>query len=163
VLEVALGALRLLLNDNVERPPQRRLRSVVEAVRAAAVAPEGCAVELRIRGDAEIPSRTGELIADFVAEAMRNVVKHAETRTMALTVTVGERGIRLEAFNGGVAPGSGGVGAGIGLRLLAARARDHRGCVSTRPAGPGQWSTTLTLLRRPDSGGGPAVSTAAAS
>jgi glucose-6-phosphate-specific signal transduction histidine kinase len=146
-LEVALAALGLLLNDKVEPPPQRRFRTVVEAVRAASVAPEGRAVELRLRGDAEVSSRTGELIADFVAESLRNVSKHAEAHAIVLTVTVGEQAVCIDAFNDGVARASGVRGAGIGLRLLAARALDHGGFVSTRSADPDGWLTTLTLAR----------------
>ncbi|HEX4806261.1 MAG TPA: hypothetical protein VFU94_10185 [Conexibacter sp.] len=147
-LEVALGALRLLLNDGVERPPQRRFRTVGEAVRAASVVPAGRAVQLQVAGDAEVPSPTGELVADFVAEAMRNAVKHADARAIELTVTVDEHAVRIRAFNEGVlARPSNGAGAGIGLRLLAARALDHRAYVVAGATRSGGWSTTLALAR----------------
>lgn len=148
-LEVALGALRLLLNDTLEQPRRWRFRSVVEAVRAASARSDGPPVELRVLGDAEVPPSTGELVADFVAEALRNVVKHADAQAVVLTVEARERSVRVEALNDGVAPDSGGFGAGIGLRLLAARALVHGGSVSTGAASADGWSTTLTLSRRP--------------
>jgi len=147
-LEVALGALRLLLNDGVERPPQRRFRTVGEAVRAASVVPDGRAVRLEVAGDADVSSPTGELVADFVAEAMRNAVKHADARAIELTVTVDEHTVRIRAFNDGVGTRtSNGAGAGIGLRLLAARALDHRAYVVAGATRSGGWSTTLALER----------------
>jgi signal transduction histidine kinase len=148
-LEATLGALRVLLNDRVEQPPERRFRSVAAAVRAASAAPDGRAVELRILGDLEVSPRTGQLVADFVTEAMRNIEKHAEPQSIVLTVTVSDDVVQIDAFNDGVAPASSGLGAGIGLRLLAARALDHSGFVSSRAASPDGWSTTLTLARRP--------------
>jgi len=147
-LEVALGALRLLLNDRVERPPERRFRTVGEAVRAASAVPDACAVRLELEVDAEVSSPTGELVADFVVEAMRNAVKHADARAIELRVTVDERAVRISAFNDGVAARpSNGIGAGIGLRLLAARALDHRAYVLTGATRSGGWSTTLALER----------------
>lgn len=147
-LEVALGALRLLLNDGVERPPQRSFRTVGEAVRAAFVAPDGRAARLEVAGDAEVSSPTGELVADFVAEAMRNAVKHADARAIELTVTVDAHAVRIRAFNDGVVERpSNGAGAGIGLRLLAARALDHRAYVVAGATRSGGWSTTLALER----------------
>lgn len=147
-LEVALGALRLLLNDGVERPPARRFRTVVEAVRAAAALPGGGLVRLELTGDAELCPATGELVADFVAETMRNAVKHADARAIVVTVTVDEQVVRIHAFNDGVrARPAHGPGAGIGLRLLAARALDHGAYVLTRAAPPDGWSTTLALER----------------
>jgi signal transduction histidine kinase len=151
-LEATLGALRVLLNDSVARPPGRGFRTVAEAVRAVFAVPDGRAVELRILGDAEVSSRTGQLVADFVEEAMRNVGKHAEAQSIVVTVTAQDDAVRVDAFNDGVALGAGGFGAGIGLRLLAARALDHSGFVSTGPASPDGWSTTLTLARRPHEG-----------
>jgi signal transduction histidine kinase len=160
-LEVALAALRLLLNDQVGQPPDRRLRTVVEAVRSAAAAtPAGRAAYLRILGDAEISPATGELVADFVAEAMRNVAKHAVAQEIVLTVAVDERAVRVDAFNDGVTPAAGGPGAGVGLRLLAARALDHCGAVAGRAESPDGWSATLTLARgacEPDGRPGPST------
>jgi hypothetical protein len=147
-LEVALGALRLLLNDRVQKPPQRRFRTVAEAVRAASAAPDGCAVRLELGGDVEVSSATGELVADFVVEAMRNAAKHAHAPRIELTVTVDERVVRIRAFNDGViARPAHGPGAGIGLRLLAARALDHRAYVVAGATRSGGWSTTLALER----------------
>jgi two-component system sensor histidine kinase DevS len=147
-LEVALGALRLLLNCRVEKPRARRFRTVVEAVRAASGLPDRRLVQLELTGDAEVSSSTGELVADFVAEAMRNAVKHADARTIALTVTVDEDVVRIHAFNDGVvARPARGSGAGIGLRLLAARALDHHAYVLAKATPPGGWSTTLALER----------------
>jgi len=147
-LEVALGALRLLLNDRVEQPPTRRFGTVVEAVRAASVPPDGCSVQLKLEADATVSSTTGELVADFVVEALRNAVKHADARTIVLSVTADERHVRIRAHNDGVlARARRGPGAGIGLRLLAARALDQRAYVVTGATGAGGWSTTLALAR----------------
>lgn len=149
-LEAGLGALRLLLNDRVERPSERRFRTVAEAVRAASTAPDGRAARLELTGDADVSSPTGELVADFVAEALRNAVKHADARAIMLTVTVDEELVRVEAFNDGVVAQPGGSpGAGIGLRLLAARALDHRAYVLAGAMPSGGWSTTLVLERAP--------------
>lgn len=155
-LEVALGALRLLLNCRIQKPRARRFRTVVEAVRAASVLPDKRSVQLEFAGDAEVSSSTGELVADFVAEAMRNAIKHAHARTIALMVTVDEHGVRIHAFNDGVvAHPVRGIGAGIGLRLLAARALDHHAYVLTKATPPDGWSTTLALERDALASGAP--------
>ena len=155
-LEVVLGALSLLLNDRVATPRTRRFRTVVEAVRAAAALPDRRLVQLELAGDSEVSPATGALVADFVAEAMRNAVKHAHARTIALSVTVDERVVRIQAFNDGVvARPARGIGAGIGLRLLAARALDHHAYVVTKPTPPGGWSTTLALERDALAAGAP--------
>lgn len=147
-LEVALGALRLLLNDSVEQPSERRFRTVGEAVRAGSVESGGCAVRLELAGDAEVSSPTGELVADFVAEAMCNAIKHGDARAIELKVTVDERVVRVSVSNQGVAARpANGPGAGIGLRLLAARALDHRAYLLTGAMRSGGWSTTLALER----------------
>jgi hypothetical protein len=148
-LEATLRALHVLLNEPIETPSARQFGTVAAAVRAASGVSGGRAVQLRILGDAEVSSATGEFIADFVAETLRNAVKHAEAQLLVLTVTVGDSSVRIDAFNDGVAPVSSGAGAGVGLRLLAARALDHGGFVSTGAATSDGWSTTLTLARRP--------------
>jgi signal transduction histidine kinase len=148
-LEGALGALRVLLNERIEHPRERRLLTVGEAVQAGCSGRHGCAVELRIIGDVETSPETGELVADFVAEAVRNVRKHARPRSIVLTVLVDEDAVRVDAFNDGVLEAPSGAGAGVGLRLLAARALDHDGFVLTGATETDGWSTTLTLARRP--------------
>lgn len=153
-LEAALSALRLLLNEGAESSCERGFRTVAEAVRAACRAPGGDAAKLRIHGDIEVSPATGALVADFVAEAIRNVGKHAQAQTLDLSVTADEQAVRIVAANDGVLPASGGRGAGIGLRLLAARALDHRGFIATGATGSDGWATTLTLARHPHGAAG---------
>jgi signal transduction histidine kinase len=147
-LEAALGALRLLLNDRLEPPPRRRYRSVVEAVRAHCAAPDGHTVRLRILGDAELEPAAGQFVADFVAEALRNAAKHARAELIAVTVASDREQASVVVLNDGVTPVRERAGAGVGLRLLAARALDHGGSVATGARHPDGWTTTLTVARR---------------
>jgi len=147
-LEAALGALRSLLTDGVARVRERRYRSVAEAVQASCDAPVGCSVHLRLTGDAEVSPEAGQLVADFVTEALRNIVKHADAQLIVVTVTLENDAVHIDAFNDGVCTAPGSVGAGVGLRLLATRALHHGGIVSAHAASPDGWSTRLTLTRR---------------
>ena len=148
-LEAALGALRLLLNDRLEPPPGRRYRSVVEAVRAQCMTSDGRAVRLRIRGDAEVTPAAGQFVADFVAEALRNVIKHACAQLVVVTVAADRERASVTVLNDGVQCARERAGAGVGLRLLAARALGHGASVATGARQPDAWTTTLTLARQP--------------
>ncbi len=148
-LDAALGALRLLLNDGVESP-ERHYRSVVEAVCAACDVRDAPPVKLRIQGDSEVSATTGQFVADFVAEAIRNVVKHARAELIELTVAAKQNEVSIVVLNDGVGASGGHVGTGAGLRLLAARALDHGCVVSAGATSRDGWTTTLTLAAGPD-------------
>jgi signal transduction histidine kinase len=151
-LEVALRALGMLLEEGVERRPRRRLRTAAQAVRAGAAAWADGSVEVRVQGDAAISAESCDLVADFVAEALRNSVKHACPCTTLLVVAVDACAVRVEVLNDGVVVAVRGRGARSGLRLLAARARERGAAITARAMPPDGWSATIVLDRRREEG-----------
>lgn len=149
-LEAALCALRSLLTDGLARVREPELATVAEAVQVSCRAIDGCTPELRLTGDAPISPAVGRLVTDFVAEALRNVAKHACATLIVLTVTVDDDCVMVDVVNDGVCPGPGSVGAGVGLHLLRARALRHDGAITAAAANTGEWCARLTLpLPRP--------------
>ena len=100
----------------------------------------GLPVELRWEPGVEVPAKLEGLAQSVLAEALRNARKHAEPTRVGVTVACDGDTFSLEIRNDGVA-GAKGDGSGMGLRLAAFEAIQHRGFVefgpdaSTAPAG----------------------------
>jgi nitrate/nitrite-specific signal transduction histidine kinase len=101
--------------------------------------------------DVEVPRRLEGLAQSVLAEALRNVKKHADPSRVSVTVQRDEDTFTLEVRNdgitGGFASGLGGSG-GMGLRLAAFEALQHNGFVEFGPeksAQPPGWRVRLVL------------------
>ena len=90
-----------------------------------------------------VPADVEPLAQSVLAEALRNVDKHASASRVHVTIASDADTFTLEVHNDGVeeqAPGS-----GMGLRLAAIEALQHGGVVEFGPAEPGCWRVRLVL------------------
>jgi signal transduction histidine kinase len=78
-----------------------------------------------------------------LAEALRNVAKHAAASVVEVEVATDEDTFTLEVRNDGV--GSEARGAGMGLRLAAFEALQHGGVVDFGAPDAGRWRVRLVV------------------
>jgi signal transduction histidine kinase len=90
-----------------------------------------------------VPADVEPLAQSVLAEALRNVDKHASATKVHVTISSEEDTFTLEVHNDGVHEGV--RGAGMGLRLAAFEALQHGGVVEFGPAEPGCWRVRLVL------------------
>jgi len=93
--------------------------------------------------DVEVPSGVEPLAQSVLAEALRNIAKHATPSTVEVVVVGDEDTFSLEVRNDGVAPGA--RGAGMGLRLAAFEALQHGGVVDFGAPDEGRWRVRLVV------------------
>jgi two-component system, NarL family, sensor kinase len=114
----------------------------------ARLRPRGIDVRLTVAEDLEVDAATATLLLSTVQEALRNVVKHAGSRSVAVTVEQRPGRLVLEVADDGVGfavgPAVGRARAGhLGLRLLADRAAAAGATLAVRTAP--RAGTTLRL------------------
>jgi signal transduction histidine kinase len=90
-----------------------------------------------------VPPDVEPLAQAVLAEALRNVDKHARASRVHVTIDSDADTFTLEVHNDGVQEGV--RGAGMGLRLAAFEALQHGGVVEFGPAEPGCWRVRLVL------------------
>jgi signal transduction histidine kinase len=90
-----------------------------------------------------VPPDVEPLAQAVLAEALRNVDKHASATRVHVTIASDADTFTLEVHNDGVEEGA--RGAGMGLRLAAIEALQHGGVVEFGPAEPGCWRVRLVL------------------
>jgi GAF domain-containing protein len=90
-----------------------------------------------------VPADVEPLAQSVLAEALRNVDKHASATNVHVTISCEADTFTLEVHNDGVQEGV--RGAGMGLRLAAFEALQHGGVVEFGPAEPGCWRVRLVL------------------
>jgi len=83
-----------------------------------------------------------------LAEALRNIAKHAAASSVEVAVSRDEDTVTLEVRNDGVRAGA--RGAGMGLRLAAFEALQHGGVVEFGSPGPGLWRVRLVVPLKRD-------------
>jgi signal transduction histidine kinase len=101
--------------------------------------------ELRVRwaDDVLVPPDLEPLAQSVLAEALRNIAKHATASGIDVDVSRDEDTFMLEIRNDGVRDGT--RGAGMGLRLAAFEALQHGGVVEFGPAGETGWRVRLVV------------------
>ncbi len=147
-LREAVRSLRSLL---VEIHPPTLERAGLPGALAdltARLRPRGIDVRLTVAEDLEVDPATATLLLGTVQEALRNVVKHAGSRSVAVTVEQRPGRLVLEVADDGVGfdvvPAVGRTRVGhLGLRLLADRAAAAGATLSVRTAP--RAGTTLRL------------------
>ncbi len=108
----------------------------------------GLPVELHWANGVAVPRKHEGLAQSILAEALRNAAKHAEPTRVEVAVACDADTFTLEVRNDGVRDGHAGEGGGMGLRLAAFEALQHRGFVefgadeSLAPAG---WRVRLVV------------------
>jgi signal transduction histidine kinase len=93
--------------------------------------------------EVKVPSGAEPLAQSVLAEALRNIAKHAAPSTVEVVVGGDEDTFSLEVRNDGVAPGA--RGAGMGLRLAAFEALQHGGVVDFGAPEEGSWRVRLVV------------------
>ncbi|HTU98049.1 MAG TPA: GAF domain-containing protein [Solirubrobacteraceae bacterium] len=91
----------------------------------------------------EVPPGVEALAQSVLAEALRNIAKHATPSMVEVVVAGDEDTFSLEVRNDGVAPGA--RGAGMGLRLAAFEALQHGGVVDFGAPEEGAWRVRLVV------------------
>jgi GAF domain len=124
------------LGEELDRLPARRPELPVHVVRAP---------------DADVPLDAEALAVSVLAEAMRNVRKHARPRRVEVLVGRSAGAWSLEVRNDGVVPSPGpaaAAGAGMGLRLAAFEALERGGMLEFGPHGEDGWRVRLVVPER---------------
>ena len=93
--------------------------------------------------EVEVPAQAEPLAQSVLAEALRNIAKHAAPSVVEVVVGVDDDTFSLEVRNDGVA--SGVRGAGMGLRLAAFEALQHGGVVDFGAPAEGSWRVRLVV------------------
>jgi signal transduction histidine kinase len=93
--------------------------------------------------EATVPLDVEPLAQSVLAEALRNVAKHADPSRVDVVVARDADTFTLEVRNDGVRPGA--RGAGMGLRLAAFEALQHGGVVEFGTCGENSWRVRLVV------------------
>jgi signal transduction histidine kinase len=122
------------------RPPELDTLGLVGALRELAVFLSGptLKVETRLPGDVSALSQSAELAAyRIVAEALTNVVKHAQATSASISLVIEDHGVVVEVRDDGVGLPDDAAGRGMGLKFMAQRAQEIAGEFSCRTTGHG--------------------------
>jgi signal transduction histidine kinase len=145
-LQEAIGDLRRALERPLAPTPAETGTTLAEALdRLSAEA--GGRLQLVWQDGLTIPPELETAAQSFLAEALRNVAKHARATFIGVEVSADEDTINLLVRNDGVRPG--GRGAGLGLRLAAFEAIQQGGTVEFGDRPDGEWRARLVLPLRP--------------
>jgi signal transduction histidine kinase len=142
----ALGDLRRALERPLAPlPPETgtTLAAELERVRRS----PGVVVDVDWHGDFSVPTDLEPLAQSVLAEALRNIDKHAKPSRVEVQVARDADTFTLEVrndgtTNGGAPPAPSG---GMGLRLAAFEALQHGGVVESGPTGADSWRVRLVV------------------
>ena len=142
----ALSDLRRALERPLAAlPPETgtTLAAELERVRRS----PGMSVEVDWRGDFTVPADLEPLAQSVLAEALRNVSKHARPTQVEVLVARDAETFTLEVRNDGASPNGSSAGGrgGMGLRLAAFEALQHGGTVESGPVGEASWRVRLVV------------------
>jgi signal transduction histidine kinase len=145
-LQGAITDLRRALERPLAPTPAETGTTLAEALdRLSAEA--GGQLQVVWQDGLKIPAELETAAQSFLAEALRNVAKHAEATFIGVEVSADEDTISMLVRNDGVRPG--GRGAGMGLRLAAFEAIQQGGTVEFGDRPDGEWRARLVLPQRP--------------
>jgi two-component system NarL family sensor kinase len=122
------------------RPPELDTLGLVGALRELSIFLSGptLRVETTLPDDVSALSQSVEMAAyRIVAEALTNVVRHAQAKSAAVSLVIDERGVVIEVRDDGVGMTDNTASRGMGLRFMAQRAQEISGEFSygTTPTG----------------------------
>ena len=112
---------------------------------------DGAPVAVLWPGDVAVPLELEPLAQSVLAEAMRNIGKHAEPSRVEVTVGRDADTFTLEVRNDGVRAGA--RGAGMGLRLAAFEALQQGGVVEFGPCPNEGWRVRLVVPLQQEASG----------
>jgi signal transduction histidine kinase len=91
----------------------------------------------------ELPAELEPLLQSVLAEALRNIDKHAQPTRIVVRVEVSEQAVVLEVTNDGAREAV--EGKGLGLRLISLEALQHEGVVEFGLVGAGEWRVRVVV------------------
>jgi signal transduction histidine kinase len=145
-IQEALADLRRALERPLAPLPLQTGTTLAAELERLTAAP-GPPIRVQWPSGVGIPLDVEPLAQSVLAEAIRNVSKHAAATAIDVGVFRDEDTFKLEVLNDGVRDGA--RGAGIGLRLAAFEALQHGGMVEFGPTPDAGWRVRLVVpLRR---------------
>jgi signal transduction histidine kinase len=141
-MQEALSDLRSALERPLA-PLAQETGTTLAAELARVVQTPGPRVKVLWPQEVIVPPFIESLAQSVLAEALRNVAKHAAASVIEVEVATDEDTFTLEVRNDGV--GSQARGAGMGLRLAAFEALQHGGVVDFGAPEPGRWRVRLVV------------------
>jgi len=142
----ALADLRRALERPLAPLPPETATTLAEELERVRKSP-GMVVEVDWRGDFTVPVDLEPLAQSVLAEALRNIAKHAEPSRVEVAVGRDAEKFTLEVRNDGVRARDArpeGRG-GMGLRLAAFEAQQYGGEVEAGSSGQGSWRVRLVV------------------
>jgi signal transduction histidine kinase len=141
-LQEAVGELRRALERPLAPlPPETATTLVAELERVRAAG--GLPLEVRWPAGVTVPAGVEPLAQSVLAEALRNIAKHATPSAVRVALARDEDTFALEICNDGARRTP--RGAGMGLRLVAFEALQHGGVVEFGALGEDGWRVRLVV------------------
>ena len=146
-MQEAIGDLRRALERPLAPLPLETgttLADELDRLKAA----QAVRVQVHWPDPATVPLDLEPIAQSFLAEALRNVAKHAKPKQIDVNIGRDADTFTLELRNDGVRQGA--RGAGMGLRLAAFEALQQGGVVEFGPVGEESWRVRLVVPLRPE-------------
>lgn len=141
-MRVVISDLRRALSRPLVAPRPRRQARLADLLdRLPQRRPE---IEVEWEEGVAVPEHLEPLTQSFIAEALRNVERHADAGRIEVRVRSADGAFRLEVENDGRREGST-PGGGLGLRLAALEALRYAGVVEFGPGADDHWHTRLLV------------------
>jgi signal transduction histidine kinase len=141
-MQTALSDLRSALERPLA-PISNDTGTTLAAELARVVQTPGPRIQVVWPTEVDVPSGVEPLAQSVLAEALRNIAKHATPSLVEVQVTGDRDTFTLEVRNDGVGPGA--RGTGMGLRLAAFEALQHGGVVDFGAPESGRWRVRLVM------------------
>jgi signal transduction histidine kinase len=141
-MQDAVGDLRKALERPLAPLPPETGSTLADELERVRKSP-GMAVEVDWRGDFSVPTDIEPLAQAVLAEALRNIAKHADPSRVEVTVARDADSFVLEVRNDGARAEA--DEPGIGLRLAAFEALQRGGSVEYGPADDDGWRVRLVV------------------
>ncbi len=141
-MQQALSDLRRALERPLAPlPPETGTTLAAELERLSTAA--GVPVEVEWPSEVTVPADLEPLAQSVLAEALRNIAKHAVATRVSVVLSRDDDTFTIEVLNDGVRPGA--RRAGMGLRLAAFEALQHGGVVEFGAIEDGGWRVRLVV------------------
>jgi signal transduction histidine kinase len=143
-LRAVLADLRGALDRSLA-PPEHETKTTLRRLlsRLTVQRPE---LEVSWPAELELPQDLEPLFQSALAEALRNIDKHARPTRIAVSLAFEDEAFVLEVTNDGVLH-AGSEGSGLGLRLISLEALQHGGVVEFGPVRANEWRVRLVTSR----------------
>jgi signal transduction histidine kinase len=146
-LQQALSDLRRALERPLAPLPVETATTLAAELERLTALP-GPPLEIEWPPEVAVPEELEPLAQSGLAEALRNIGKHADPACVAVAVSRDADTFKLEVRNDGIR--SGARGAGMGLRLAGFEALQHGGVVEFGSSGADGWRVRLVVPVGPE-------------